>query len=284
MARRAGACNESGGAFALGGIAMRIVTKVAAGMAGSALALGVGLAAAGQSQAASRTPDAHRSEWFSGYAAGLYNGPVVPRSVTANWTQPRVRAHGYKDAYTTIFAGFSDINTSGGNSGLSTHMPQLGTEADSIGGTPQYYAWYALGGYQGDPRTRFRHLVRPGDHLQASITCSGPARDRYMLRLTDISPRGRWTQTRRVTSQDVQDPTGLSVGVTSPRYGPALLADFHAVHFTGVNFNGHVIASLAPHFGRYNYVNPASETHVLATASGIGSAGSSFTATWHRQH
>src|SRR5580700_5071080 len=241
---------------------VRIMRKLAAG---SVLTLGLGLPSGGVSQAASGAAAGNYSDSFAGYAAGEYSGDVIPRSVAADWTQPRARAHGYRDAYAAIFAGFSDINNSGFNSGLNSEMPQIGTEVDVIGGEPQYYAWYALGGYQGDPRIRIRRTVRPGDHLQASITCGGPLRDSYTLRLTDISPRGRWTQTERVDSQEVQAPDGMSVGVTSPRFGLALLTDFRAASFSGVNFNGHVIGSVAPYIGHYDYVNPDSESHVLAT-------------------
>jgi hypothetical protein len=51
----------------------------------------------------------------------------------------------------------------------------------------------------------------------------------------------------------------------------------------GRDVNQHVIGSLAPYFGRYDYINPDNETHALATASGLGPAGDDFTATWHRQ-
>jgi hypothetical protein len=263
---------------------MGIIRVLTAGAACSALAIGLGLASGGESRAASTVPEVgNNSDTFSGYDAGEIAGDVVPRSVSASWIQPKVRVHGYRDAYATIFTGFGDINNSGSLSGLNSKMPEIGTEADSIGGNPQSYAWYTLGRYQADRRIRFSRTVRSGDHITASITCGGPQRDRYTLQLADISPRGRWTQARQVTSQDVQDPTGMSAGVTSPRYGPALLADFSAVSFTKANFNGHVIGSLAPYLGHHDYANPDNEAHILAAAGGLGAAGNSFAVTWHRQ-
>jgi Peptidase A4 family len=261
------------------------IRKSSAAIATGAAALGLGLGTMGMSRAAASTSPSYNSMSFSGYAFGVYDGYIWPHSITARWTEPRIAVHGYRDAYSTVFTGFGDDNANAGSSGLSSSVPQIGTEADSVGGHTQYYAWYTTGpstGIAWSP-VRMHHVVRPGDHMAASAVVSGPLRDHFTLKITDTSSHGKWTTTKHIMND--YEPSGVSAGVTDPRYGLNLLANFGRVKFRNVTVNGRVLGSFAPHIGRYNFTRwTDGYTHTLAMASVLGATGNSFSVTWHRKN
>ena len=119
------------------------------------------------------------SPWSAGYAAMGDNTGIVEYSIAAKWIEPKAIPHGYHDAYSAFLIGFTDINSFG--LGFEPNMPQIGTEADSIGGIARYYAWYTPppGGYcqMNCYQVRFRNSVRPGDNMSASAVVRGPDED-----------------------------------------------------------------------------------------------------------
>jgi hypothetical protein len=138
-----------------------------------------------------------------------------------------------------------------------------------------------------------RFSVRPGDHLSASDSASGPLEDHFTLKLTDIRYRKnqsplRWTKTVHLnaSAQPVGEIDGIVAGVAappSPTDGPNLLADFGSVHFTGVTLNDQVLGSFEPNIDQVDLTsNVDGYTHILAATGSLGSTGDSFHVTWHR--
>lgn len=258
-----------------------IMKKIIAGAVtiGATAALGL----AGGVASASSAPSAPaNSQWLAGYTADHDNTGINENRITANWIEPKVIPHGYHDAYAAFLVGF----TNGG--GLDPTMPQIGTEADSIGGKPRYYAWYSPqpGGLCGQncSRVAFRNSVRPGDRMSASVVVRGPLRDHLTLKLADVRYRKhrqplRWRRTVRIN--EILDSVGITVAIASP--GLMRLADFRTVHFKGVKLNGQVIGSFEPNIARCNYIrNVDGYTHLLAKTSSLGSSGDRFGITWKR--
>jgi Peptidase A4 family len=240
--------------------------------------------AGGAASAATSQPSAPQQGDFAGYQTEQDGTTLVNiTSVTAHWIQPKVTVRSFHDAYSEVLAGLNDQNGTGaGNEQL---MPQVGTEADSIGGKARYYAWYtpphSANCGQNCQQYRFTNSVKPGDHMFASITVTST--DHYTIKLTDVRDRPnlpplRWTQTVKFADPNVEvDLASVGVSTPSNSSNAVPLADFSTVHFTSVTVNGNVIGSY-PYtvLNQWNYAVP----DVLATSSAIGGSGGSFTATW----
>jgi hypothetical protein len=138
----------------------------AAGAGSLALSLAGFSAPAGAAAAPHSDPS---SPFNAGYSVG-----GATDKIAANWTEPRVTVHGYHNSHATILIGYLDIND--GNIIFDPAMPQIGTDADSIGGVPHYYAWYS-GLTEGDGnhyRHRLSNSVRPGGpHIRTDYHAGG---------------------------------------------------------------------------------------------------------------
>jgi Peptidase A4 family len=238
------------------------------------------------SAADSRQAAMHGS--FAGYQLERVGEQVVNvRSVSARWTQPTVTPHGFHDAYSEVFVGMNDVN--GAGAGVEQWMPQVGTEADSIGGHARYYAWYTPphGANCGVNcrQFRFASTVRPGDHLAASISVPRPFSDHFTIKLTDVRHRRhlpplRWTRTIRFTDSSAAEVEYASAGVSTPQNSEVAvpLTDFGTVRFSSVLVNGAVIGSYQSNVSQWDDVAPP----LLATSSAITGNGGTFTTIWKR--
>ena len=195
--------------------------------------------------------------------------------MTANWTEPKATVHGYHDRYASFSVGFT---TSGGLQG--------GTNADSIGGVPHYYAWYI--NQRTGVTTVFRNPVRPGDHLSILITVRKTSiyNLRATLRLTDVRHRRhqrplRWTRSVHLNNADY----GIaSIAGVAPNDGSSTgpLTDFHRVYFTDVKINGRVVGSYQSAHSTDLVATGPYGSDTLAKTSSLGSDGDSFHITWKR--
>jgi hypothetical protein len=159
-------------------------------------------------------------------AAGRYT------SVASDWVQPAGRCSP-GNQYAAFWVGLDGY--------ASSTVEQVGSEADCIGGTARYSAWYEL--YPAGP-VYFGAMVRPGDRLHGSVSYSG---GRFLLALTD-STQG-WT---RSVSQSVPGAARSSaeVIVEAPcctASGGALpLTNFGSVSFSAATVNGTGICNSNP--------------------------------------
>ncbi|MGO9296563.1 MAG: hypothetical protein ACLP52_22265 [Streptosporangiaceae bacterium] len=225
------------------------VTIVTVFMLWLAAAGGSASAASAPSSSVVRNGDSIQSS-NAGYAVNdcecgfTWNG--APHSFSARWVEPKVVPRGYFDEYATFYVGFLDNFQDN-----SFPAPQVGTEADNIGGHAHYYAWYynSCVGVFGSRIKLRKRTVRPGDHMSASGTVRSPDQNLYTLRLTDVRHRRhqsplRWTQIIRLGNNgSCGTSTGVAAGVSLPGYGRGLLSDFGTVHFTDVKLNGAVLGN-----------------------------------------
>jgi hypothetical protein len=222
----------------------------------------------------------------AGYGVQNIGAPeVTVRSAVASWIEPMAIPRGYHDAYSVAYLGFNDIY----NDGAEYNEPQLGTEANTIGGKTQYFAWYSppsralMCTADNDCQpVRLRESVLPGDHMATSISCKGT---RFTLKITDVRYRKhhapeRWTRTIRLYDSDAR-PAGMSVGVSwlvDSAGDVQPLAEFSAIHFAHVDVDGYVIGSYLPDSGT-QYTLEGGEG-ALATSSALNRTGDGFIVTW----
>jgi hypothetical protein len=258
-----------------------IMKKLFAAGAG-VMAIGLGVAAAAPPGAAIDSHTYSSCNWYAGYGmqAQDINAPI--HSVSASWIEPRVRVHGYHDSHATFLVGYDGDIT---GDVFNTNMPQIGTEADSVGGLPRYYAWYSPGRSNGDGgyyRQTLRYSVRPGDRMAAVVTSVNL---RSTVKLTDVRPRkhrrpltSTFTKRFKESEGNIFSWNDIVVGVTKPDL--RLVSDFGTVYFTGVKVNGAVIGSFDPDIWQLYWVDSYGNT--LAKTSQLGRRGDSFSIAWKR--
>ncbi len=159
---------------------------------------------------------------WSGYAAT--SGTFT--SVTASWTQPAATCTS-GDQYSAFWVGLDGYS--------SDTVEQTGSEADCVGKTPEYYAWYeaypaASNDYSSEP-------VKAGDSFTATVTylgASGRNGSEFSLTITDNSEP--WTKTTDVTVNGARR-SSAEVIAEAPcctfSGGILPLTDFGTVYFTG---------------------------------------------------
>jgi hypothetical protein len=208
------------------------------------------------------------------------------RTVSVSWIEPQVTPSRGQNEYASVFAGFDNASETGlaPCCGGAPGSPQVGTEADSIRGRAQYYAWYspAPGGFG---RVVIKETVRPGDRMSASLTASGSLGLNDTLKLTDTRIRSAgkrltWTKVIKIgPSDNAADVEGAVFGVAAPETssdGENLLADFRSVHFTGASVNGRVLGSYGANAIQYYFYGICEP---VASSSSVGRGGA-FTVTW----
>jgi hypothetical protein len=161
------------------------------------------------------------SNW-AGYAASGGTGAYT--SVASSWVQPAARCS-FGDQYSAFWVGLDGYS--------SGTVEQTGSEADCIGRTAQYSAWYEM--YPAYP-VYFNNTVRAGDHFSGSVSyVSG---SQFQVTLTD-STQG-WTHTviqsvpgaaRSSAEVITEAPCCTAWGGTLP------LTNFGSVNFTGATVN-----------------------------------------------
>lgn len=210
--------------------------------------------------AEARAQETESTNW-SGYAATGNDGAFS--SVSASWTEPAATCTSSSDKYAAFWVGLDGYN--------SDSVEQTGTDSDCTGRTPDYYGWYEM--FPADP-VYFTNVVKPGDHMSASVTFSGT--ETYTLVLKDVT-RG-WTKT--ITKKQAGlDRSSAEVITEAPssETGVLPLADFGTVDYTAAKANGASLESKAP----TEIIMVDSSGHQEDSTSAITSAGA-FHNTWIR--
>ncbi|MEU9449227.1 G1 family glutamic endopeptidase [Streptomyces sp. NPDC048277] len=167
---------------------------------------------------------------WSGYAATGSSGAYT--SVTSSWTQPSVTC-GSATTYSSFWVGLDGYSNSA--------LEQTGTEADCIGGTAVYGAWWEVlpaseSAYSGV-------TVKGGDKFTATVTYNGST---FAMTLTD-STQG-WTKTTTHAGSSGFKNASAEVVAEAPEVGGSVasLANFGTVTFTGAKANGSNLDTFSP--------------------------------------
>ncbi|MGO8872937.1 MAG: G1 family glutamic endopeptidase [Acidimicrobiales bacterium] len=223
-------------------------------------------------------PSTRESTNWSGYA-GTGSGFDA---VTGRWMVPAVTCTGTSTTYSSEWIGI-DGDT-------SSSVEQDGTEADCLGGTPSYDAWYELYGDSsqngGDEieLSRATYPVSPGDSMTASVTEAAGA---WTFVLEDVSnAHADWSFT--------SEPIAFSAAQSSAEWiierpeicgtscSLASLADFGSATMAGCTAStAELTAAPIDAFPStaIEMVN-RSGSHVLAAPSALSASGTSFSDTW----
>jgi len=194
---------------------------------------------------------------WSGYAATGANGAFT--SVTTTFTQPAVTCTS-GDQYSSFWVGLDGYS--------SNSVEQTGTEADCVGSTPEYSAWYEM--YPKFPVT-YSNTVKPGDVITESVTFSGTRN--YTMTLTD-STEG-WTQTTTASSSKGVRSSAEVIAEAPYSGGVLPLADFGKVSFSNSTVNGSTLSSSNP----VGIDMVSSSGAAEATTSSL--SGGNFSITWN---
>ena len=197
------------------------------------------------------------SDNWSGYAA---TGSTYT-SVSTTFTQPAVKCSS-GDQYSSFWVGLDGYS--------SSSVEQTGTEADCVGRTAEYSAWYEL--YPAYPVT-YSNVVKPGDKITETVTFSGSST--YTMTIKDTTEN--WTKTTTKSSSG-HARSSAEVIAEAPYSGGVLpLANFGTVSFSGSTVNGATLSSTNP-----TGINMVSDSGVAeATVSAV--SGGSFSDTWKSQ-
>ena len=197
------------------------------------------------------------SDNWSGYAA---TGSTYT-SVSTTFVQPSVKCSS-GDQYSSFWVGLDGYS--------SSSVEQTGTEADCVGRTAEYSAWYEL--YPAYP-VSYSNTVRPGDSITETVTFSGSST--YTMTIKDTTEG--WTKTTTKSSSG-HARSSAEVIAEAPYSGGVLpLANFGTVNFSGSTVNGSSLSSFSP-----TAINMVSDSGAAeATTSSL--SGGSFSIAWKSQ-
>jgi hypothetical protein len=160
---------------------------------------------------------------WAGYAATGSNGAFT--SVASDWTQPSLTCKS-GDQYSAFWAGLDGYSDSS--------VEQIGTAADCVGKTAEYYAWYEL--YPAAAVT-FSNAVEPGDQFTVSVSYTGT--NEYALKISDTTQGWSHTVNKSLAGAE---RSSAEIIVEAPCCGsggdPLPLAHFGSITFTGAMVNG----------------------------------------------
>ena len=203
-----------------------------------------------------RHADTTSTNW-AGYAA---TGSTYT-SVSTTFTQPKVTCSS-GDQYSSFWVGLDGYS--------SSTVEQTGTEADCVGSTAEYSAWYEL--YPAYPVT-YSNTVRPGDVITETVSFSGSST--YTMTVKDTTEG--WTKTTTKSSSG-DSRSSAEVIAEAPYSGGVLpLANFGTVNFSSSTVNGASLSSASP-----TSINMTTSSGTVKASTGSLSGGS-FAITWkHR--
>jgi hypothetical protein len=203
---------------------------------------------------ASRAAPTSSVNW-SGY--DVTGGPFT--SVTATWTQPRVRSAGATVNDAAFWVGL-DGDT-------SNTVEQIGTEGFNQNGVG-YDAWYEL--YPASP-VSIPMTISPGDVLTGAVVTSDGAT--FTLSLVDHTSGASFQKVQTVSPATLSSAEVIAEAPTDDLGNVVPLADFGLVSFTSCDVDGQPIGGLAP-----NQIDMVDAGNALiARTSALGADGASFT-------
>jgi Peptidase A4 family len=171
-----------------------------------------------------------RSANWAGYVASGGNGEAT--SVTSDWVQPTARCR-FGDQYSAFWVGLDGFT--------SSTVEQTGTEADCVGRTAEYAAWYEF--YPANP-VYFNEPVRAGDQFTGTVSY---ASGQFTVTLTDHTQS--WSQSHtQVVPGAARSSAEVIAEAPCCTYGgnPLPLTNFGSVSFNSAMVNGAGLCTTNP--------------------------------------
>jgi Peptidase A4 family len=119
---------------------------------------------------------------WAGYADTGPSGDFT--DVTSSWVQPAGHCSS-GDQYAAFWVGLDGYS--------SRTVEQIGSQADCVGQTVRYTAWYEI---YPSPEVTFTNPVQAGDQLSASVSYEGS--DKFLLAITDSTQHWKRSVTRKL--------------------------------------------------------------------------------------
>ena len=212
-------------------------------------------------------PSATSSNW-SGYAdsGSTFTG------ISSTWTVPTATCSGSSTQYSSEWIG---IDGDG-----SATVEQDGTDADCFGGQPTYYAWYEMFGdsaVNAGYEVELPYAVSPGDVISASVTVTNNS---WTLALADSSTVSNGWANSYMFNFTAQQSSAEWI-VERPEINSTLsdLAEFSPVTFTNAQVSGGAGTGGITTYSAAD-IEMTNNSDLLAIASGLNTAGTTFSDFW----
>jgi peptidase A4-like protein len=164
----------------------------------------------------------------------------------------------------------------------SASVEQVGIEADCVGSTPRYYAWYEM--YPKPVSVAF--TVRAGNAVQASVRYNASAR-RFVLMLRDTSSGRHFTRTLKCAARACLRSSAevISEAPSSNSAGILPLANYRAASFSSITLTtskGHSSGLNSRYWTTYQIVGVGDTSRKLAAQPTSLFRGQAFSNYWFR--
>jgi len=216
---------RSSGAFGVGGWVQPggLVGKLGHGSAGNRPRTARGRTQAEQTAVTS-------SNW-AGYADTGPSGDFT--DVTSSWVQPTGHCSS-GDQYAAFWVGLDGYS--------SRTVEQIGSEADCVGQTVRYTAWYEI---YPSPEVSFNNPVQAGDQLSASVSYEGSAK--FLLKITDSTQHWKRSVTRKLAGAARSSAEVIAEAPCCTYHGAILpLTNFGTASFSATTVNNANLCTPAP--------------------------------------
>ena len=210
---------------------------------------------------------------WAGYAAtsNLQAPQPTVTSVSGSWVVPTVTPSS-NDTFSAVWIGIGGIN--------DQTLVQCGTDQDSVGGQPQYSAWWEL--LPQASRTIYSITVSPGDSVHAQIQLVNAASSLWRINLTDTTAKASFQRT--VTYNSTQLSAEWIVERPLVNGNLSQLADFGNATFTNCTATIGSVTAPVNCFSSAEitmWTSPPKLTSIqLADVSTLSSDGEEFTVTY----
>lgn len=214
------------------------------------------------------------SENWSGYAV---TGTGFKKAI-GSWTAPSVDCTKTPNTYSAFWVGIDGFS--------DETVEQTGTEADCVGDTPSYYAWYEF--YPAGSVLITSITVTPGDQFGAEVIYSGTE---FTIGIKDFTTGKFYQKTTTVSGAQRTSAEWIAEAPCCTFNGNILpLADFGTADFgpdytdikgTDVATDSTTSGDIGKFGADINSITMVSSNGTLeAVPSALSSDGTSFTVTW----
>jgi Peptidase A4 family len=170
------------------------------------------------------------SNW-AGYADTGPSGDFT--NVTSSWVQPAGHCSS-GDQYAAFWVGLDGFS--------SRTVEQIGSEADCVGQTARYTAWYEI---YPSPEVAFTNPVQAGDQLSASVSYEGS--NKFLLTITDSTQHWKRSTTRKLAGAARSSAEVIAEAPCCTYRGGILpLTNFGTASFSATTVNNANLCTLAP--------------------------------------